>query len=195
MIYYINLDKRTDRKEQIICELNKLKPDEIERVPGVYIEEFGALGCLYSHIECLNRFIKSGKPHCIIFEDDFMFKDLNFNEYLETFFNLNIDYDVCMLSIGCGHLEDTEYSFLKKVKSGQTASGYIVNKKFAQTLLNNLMEGSELLKSTHNTFLYVNDQYWKKIQPQNKWYVFSPTLGLQRPSYSDITKQFEDYNA
>jgi hypothetical protein len=191
MIYYINLDKRLDRKEQIMSELNKLSPDEIERVPGVYIEDFGALGCTYSHIDCLNRFIKSGKPHCIIFEDDFMFKDIT---CIDTFFNLNIDYDVCMLSIGCDILEDTEYSFLKKVISGQTTSGYIVNKNFAQTLLNNYIEGSELLKTKQNLSLYCIDQYWKNIQPQNKWYVFNPTLGLQRPSYSDITKQFEDYN-
>lgn len=194
MIYYINLDKRLDRKEQIMGELNKLNQYEIERVPGVYIEDFGALGCTYSHIECLNRFIKSGNPHCIIFEDDFMFKDLKFNEHLDTFFNLNIEYDVCMLSINWGILEDTEYS-LKKVISGQTTSGYIVNKNFAQTLLNNYIEGAELLKTTQNLSLYSIDQYWKKIQPQNKWYVFSPTLGIQRPSYSDITKQFEDYNA
>jgi hypothetical protein len=192
MIYYINLDKRLDRKEQIMSELNKLKP--AERVPGVYIEDFGALGCTYSHIECLNRFIKSGKPHCIIFEDDFMFKDINCIETLDNFFNLNIDYDVCMLSIGSGILEDTDYS-LKKVISGQTTSGYIVNKSFAQTLLNNYIEGAELLKTTQNLSLYSIDQYWKKLQPQNKWYVFSPTLGIQRPSYSDITKQFEDYNA
>jgi glycosyl transferase family 25 len=196
IVYYINLDKRTDRKEEIIGELNKLnlKSEQIERVPGVYIEDFGALGCSYSHIECLKRFIKSNKNNCIIFEDDFMFKpDINFIELLNNFFDLHIDYDVCMLSINPNTLEDTEISFLKKVNEGQTASGYIVNKKFANVLLDNLIKGAELLKKTHNQPLYMNDQYWKKIQPDNNWYVFNPTLGTQRPSYSDINKKFEDY--
>ena len=195
IVYYINLYKRTDRKEQIIGEINKLnlKTDQIKRVSGVYIEEFGALGCSYSHIECLKNFIKSDKSNCIIFEDDFMFKDINVNENLNNFFNLNIDYDICMLSINSNNLKNTEYSFLNKVIDGQTTSGYIINKKFAKTLLNNYIEGSELLKNTKNQSLYSIDQYWKKLQPNNKWYVFNPTLGIQRPSYSDINKKFEDY--
>ena len=196
IVYYINLDKRTDRKEEIIGELNKLnlKSEQIERVPGVYIENFGALGCSYSHIECLKRFIKSNKNNCIIFEDDFMFKpDINFIELLNNFFDLHIDYDVCMLSMNPNTLEDTEISFLKKVNEAQTTSGYIVNKKFAKMLLNNYIKSSELLKTTKNQSLYSIDQYWKKIQPDNIWYVFNPTLGTQRPSYSDINKKFEDY--
>lgn len=193
MVYYINLNKRTDRKEEIIGEINKLnlKSDQIERVPGVYIEDFGALGCSYSHIECLNKFIKSGKKNCIIFEDDFMFKeDTKYIELLNEFFNLNVDYDVCMLSVTIPETTNSEYSILNKVIVGVTTAGYIVNKKFANKLLDNYVEGAKLLKETKNEPLYAIDRYWNKLQRSNNFYVFNPVIGKQRSSYSDIFKVY-----
>ena len=65
MVYYINLDKREDRKKEVIEEINKLELNEnqIERVPGVLKEGFGELGCALSHIECLKKFINSNKEN------------------------------------------------------------------------------------------------------------------------------------
>ena len=46
--WYINLEHRTDRKDQIEAELNKMGI-VAERFPAIY-DSFGALGCSMSHL-------------------------------------------------------------------------------------------------------------------------------------------------
>lgn len=197
MVYYINLDKRDDRNKEIIDEINKLELNEnqIERVPGVLKEGFGELGCALSHIECLKKFINSNKDNCIIFEDDFMFTHDNtyIKDQLQNFFNLKIEYDICMLSSNTFKDEDTEYGIIKKVLDARTTSGYIVHKNFAQTLLDNYIEGAKKLEETKTKNLYVIDMFWIDLQAKSNWYVFNPVLGKQRPSYSDIINSHADY--
>ena len=84
-VYYINLDHRTDRKREFLEEMKKLRiPDsQIERISGIYVKEFGILGCGLSHKKALERFYESGEPYCIIFEDDFRLTlDANFANFL-----------------------------------------------------------------------------------------------------------------
>ncbi len=52
MIIYINLNKRTDRRELIEEELNnyKLKYERFEAIDG---QNFGLYGCLLSHLNVL----------------------------------------------------------------------------------------------------------------------------------------------
>jgi glycosyl transferase family 25 len=197
MVYYINLDKREDRKKEVIEEINKLELNEnqIERVPGVLKEGFGELGCALSHIECLKKFINSNKENCIIFEDDFMFTHENtyIKEQLNNFFNLKIKYDICMLSSNTFKDEDTQYGIIKKVLDARTTSGYIVHKNFAQKLLDNYIEGAKKLEETKTKNLYVIDMFWIDLQAISNWYVFNPVLGKQRPSFSDILNEHTDY--
>jgi GR25 family glycosyltransferase involved in LPS biosynthesis len=199
VVYYINLDKRQDRNTQVLEEIDKMRlpKDKVIRVPAKYIKDFGALGCSYSHVDCLQRFIESGKQTCIILEDDFEFKfdQETIHQNFAQFFDANINYDVCMLSINPVKLEDSQYLFLNKVIDAQTTAGYMVNKKFAKKLLDNFIEGAELLKESgyDKYHLYGIDQYWKKLQPSANWYAFNPILGKQRESYSDIAMQNVDY--
>ena len=52
-IFYINLDKRTDRKEQFTQEMEKMNW-KAERFPGYYYEPpKGIVGCTKSHLEVL----------------------------------------------------------------------------------------------------------------------------------------------
>ena len=37
------------------------------------------------------------------------------------------------------------------------------------------------------------DQYWKKIQRTDKWYLITPMCVIQRPGYSNIVNHFVDY--
>lgn len=199
VVYYINLDKRQDRNVQILAEIDKmgLNQEQIIRVPAHFIQDFGALGCSYSHIDCLRRFIESGKQNCIILEDDYEFQvDMTLvKDVFDSFFASHIQYDVCMLSMNPVKIESTIYSFLKKVFDVQTASGYMVHRDFAKKLLANYEEGAELLKNSgyDKYHLYAIDQYWKKLQPASNWYAFNPTLGKQRESYSDIGQQNVNY--
>jgi GR25 family glycosyltransferase involved in LPS biosynthesis len=189
VVYYINLDHRKDRRNLFLTEMKKLNlsPDKIIRIPAVYLKDQGHLGCSLSHIKALEQFIQSGKNTCIIFEDDFEFTVQDPMSYLQK---LNkIDYDVVMLA--SNEISTTKYNdFLKKVNMATTASGYLVTKQFAPMLLQNFKEGAVLLEKTYQSGAYKGeyavDQYWFNLQQQNKFYVFTPKLGQQRDSYSDI---------
>jgi hypothetical protein len=198
VIYFINLDHRVDRLYDFLTEMKKVNYpfNKIIRIPGVYKQNQGHLGCSLSHIKALEHFISSEYKTCIVFEDDFEFTKSNdeINQAFDNLFNNNVDFDVCMISSNTVYQQDTKYPFLKKVDSTQTTSGYMVSQQFAYTLLKNYKKGASLLKDSYdkNDFKdeYCIDQYWKLLQPESKWFVFEPKLGKQRSSHSDIMNGF-----
>ena len=190
IIYYINLEYRTDRKEHILSELSKFKNLNVVRVNAIYNPDFGPLGCSQSHILTLEHFVNTGYETCLILEDDFEFtKEPSYvNDVLGRFFKENIEFDVLMLSSNTISEQSTIYPYLIKVLDAQTASGYAVHKNFAKKLLANFKESSPLLESTYIQHYYALDAFWKKIQPNNRWYCLNPKVGKQMKSYSDNSK-------
>ena len=199
IIYYINLDHRTDRNASFLNEINKINfpKNKIKRISAIKHDR-GEIGCSQSHIKILKEFINSDYKNCIIFEDDFIF---NHNQSIVKYifkqlFDNRIDYDIVMLSGYIQKYKNTNKKFLNKVDNGQTTSGYLVSKKFAKKLLENYIEGEELLRTHDKNYysIYAIDQYWKKLQENNNWYIFNPLLGKQGESYSDIQKIIINYN-
>lgn len=191
---YINLDKRIDRREEILGEFKKIGiPEEkIYRISGVECA-FGALGCTLAHINALKFAHEKGFKHFIIFEDDFTFV-VNaeiFNKNLEDFFNLNLDYNVAMLGYNIQKSEPFN-EIVGYAREAQTASCYLVNGGYTDTLKNCLSEGARYLASTGKHWLYINDQYWKKLQHEG-WYYFMTRIGIQRAGFSDCAGAFRDY--
>jgi len=197
VIYYINLDERTDRNSQFLQEMEKINfpKHKIIRIPGIKMDN-GHLGCSLSHIKAVNQFISSGSLNCIIFEDDFEFVEdpLHLKHAFTDFFVNHVQYDVCMLSGNVVEKEQShKYYFLNKILNAQTASGYMLNRNFAETLLENYNAGAGLLsQNPENHQMYAIDQYWKELQPRSNWYIFNPKLGKQRASYSNIQGGYLD---
>ena len=77
----------------------------------------------------------------------------------------------------------------------QTASSYIVAAHFYDRLLKNLEEAVLGAEAGGEHWDYINDQYWKRLQADRSttWLYFSPALGRQRPSHSDLANTFTDY--
>ena len=195
IIYYINLDHRTDRNEQFLNEMKKINfpSNKIKRISAIENNN-GSIGCSSSHVKTLDEFINSPHNICIIFEDDFEFYNpININ-LMNKILNHN-DFDIICLSANDINSTDTNHSYLKKINNSQTTSGYIVTKKFAKEhLYKNFIDGLKLLKENqHLIHIYSIDQYWKLLQPDNKWFVSNPKLGKQRESYSDILKGNVNY--
>jgi hypothetical protein len=197
-IYFINLESRTDRREQIVHELKQLDfihhNEHIYRVDAIF-DKLGHKGCSKSHIKTLELFMNSTYEHAMIFEDDFQFTlpPEEMKKTLSTFFEKGIPYDVVMLSENMGTMTDTSYLFLKKITQVQTTSGYMVHKSFAPTLYESFVEGLRLLEKDYDYFLYCLDQYWKHLQPNSLWYIFSPKWGKQRAGFSNIENKHVDY--
>ena len=201
-VYFINLEHRKDRLEQFCGEMNRIgmPPEKVHRIDAVLNQEIGALGCSRSHIKAIDTFLKSSAKTCCIFEDDFTFTlDINYCKFLlNHLFNANIQYDVVMLSGNVMKAENTTMPFLQKVIDAQTASGFLITRSFAHKLKQNLEEGAEQLEKWYGLHKerkheFCLDIYWKKLQPENNWYIFKPKMGIQRESYSDNEQKVTNY--
>ena len=215
--YYINLDHRTDRNEQLLGELAKIDfpTEKIERIPATYLKERGHLGASLSHIKTVETFLQSEHNTCIIFEDDFEFSQPpeEVKSTIQKLFEDKVDFDICMLSANVYDEEPLPgYDYIKKINSGATASGFILTRNFAPILLENLKEGAQKLEDSYNERTYITniskidpdyfnyngdfalDHYWISIQSGNNWFIFNPKMGKQRDSYSDIMEGNVAYN-
>jgi hypothetical protein len=103
------------------------------------------------------------------------------------------DWDVVMLGQNTIESEDTSFKTEKgekiiRIKNSQTASGYLIKKAYIPKLLDIYARDLTDYMRTGQWGNYFTDQSWKVLQPADKWYSFSPTVAVQRPSYSDIQK-------
>jgi len=194
-IIYINLNKRTDRRELIESELNNFDL-KFERFEAIETQGFGILGCGLSHLQVLKIAKERSYENILILEDDFTFliSKEEFEKELNNFFNSNIDFDVCFLSYNLIKKEETQYKFIVKALECQTASGYIVNKKYYDKLINLYEIAMPLLEQTQQHWNYANDQIWKQLQIKDNWYCFSKRIGKQRPGCSDNSQTYFDYD-
>ena len=193
--YFINLERRKDRLEQIIGELNKMEIP-LEKVIRVEANEhkFGALGCSKSHIYAVKHFINSGKNRCMILEDDFEFTETyeKINEVLENIFSCTARIDCLVISGRGGFIVNTTNPYLEKVIGSSTTAGYIITKEYAPKLLYNFIEGADKQEKWINVFnmpenAFNLDFYWMYEQINRHFYKTIPQFGKQRDSPSDIT--------
>lgn len=200
-VLYINLESRPDRRDHFIREIQHLTADlsKVHRIDAVYHKK-GALGCTQSHIKALETFLANPSwKTCLIFEDDFTFRnqDPAINaQALATLFNEFPVLDCACLAYNPIRVsyEETRIASIKKVLSTQTASGYCITRVFAPILLENLRESFVALSRFGDPDTNMNDQYWKRLQPQNNWYLFVPALGYQYTNFSNIENKAVNYN-
>ena len=209
-IFYINLEKRKDRREHIE---NLLKDHDLfdisERYIAIETPDSGIIGCSQSHLNVLKLAKERRYKNVLILEDDFTFlvTKQELESKIKYLFENYSNYDVCMLSHiiqkSCEIPEDeretlrdsSQEQILRKVLNGQTASGYLVNSKFLDRLICLYEWSCPLLETTNHHWLYANDMVWKGLQPENRWYYFIPSLGKQIDSYSDNKQCFSTYNS
>lgn len=201
-ILYINLGHRTDRKERIINEFNKVGVDKkyLHRIPAYYTPENGAIGCLHSHINALFVAMEKYKnQNVLICEDDIVFptKKENLVNDLNTFFNdpiFKTKFDVVMLAHNTYKSTKTHNINIIKLLNSQTSAAYIVNKSYIKKLYNLF---DMVIKQFNKTNIwlseYCNDQSWKIFQSNHNWYGFKQHHVVQGTSYSDIEKKTVSY--
>ena len=194
-LYYINLDYRIDRNSEMLEWLDESKyPEEmIHRVSATHVPGRGHLGCLLSHIHVIDEFLKTSDPYAIVLEDDFVPTDVStIWSTVQRVFDDKVDFDLIMFSFNVLQSEPLDgVSYLHKVSSSLTSSGYILTREFASKLLKNFQEAVDLLIEEENTTKqktkhYCLDQHWQKLMPNSRWYCFYPRLGRQAESFSDI---------
>jgi GR25 family glycosyltransferase involved in LPS biosynthesis len=156
VIYWINLDRATDRKNYMdgllgdpifknipnirISAVDGKIPDEVykkiikyNKQPEITDSEYG---CLLSHLNAINTFAKSSYANAIIFEDDI---SLDFKPHWkktlgEVINGAPLDWDIIMLSYGVSNngFVPNEY---EKYNGHFGAISYLINKKGAKKLM------------------------------------------------------------
>ena len=190
--FYINLEHRKDRKKQITNELYKMNipEDKIVRIDAVRNKYNGHIGCCKSHIKKIEKAKEMKLNNVVVFEDDFIFthSKTEVDEKINHFLKKNLNYDIIQLSSSTVSLNNINDKHIKRVNKASTSSGYIINKKFYDKLLDNLYESKNNLENEMKHYKknekvtcskYALDQHWNKLQKKSKWYIFYPYLGKQ----------------
>jgi glycosyl transferase family 25 len=183
-VFYINLEYRTDRKSEIESELESYGILNYERFPAIKHDTIGGVGCGKSHIEVLKLAKKRGYNNVLIFEDDFQFvvSKEHFKERMQLIENDIVPFfDVFLLSHNI--FQETNVSGqseLRRVIESQTASGYIVNAHYYDTLIEVFEDAMPKLEATNYHWIYCIDIVWKPLIVSGLWFRFEPTIGVQR---------------
>ena len=197
---YINLKSRTDRKQHVENQLNSLgifsplyPPQRFNAIK----HPTGAIGCAMSHLYCLQIAKKNNWKNVIIVEDDITFLDpVKFKIQLSKFLKYHPHFDVLLLGGNnmppYKQIDDT----CIRVSRCQTATGYIVQQHYYDTLIKNFKEGIlGLIKYSDKGNMYAIDKYWFNLQQKDMWFLLMPLSVIQNPGYSDIEAKETNYYA
>lgn len=191
--YYINLENRKDRKRDTLKELKSFGINNPTRFNAIK-EDIGMIGCGKSHLEVLKIARKNNLPYVLIFEDDVKFLNPDVtNKTLNNILKSEIDWDVILLG-GNNYEPYTKVNEdCIKVNNCQCCTAYLVKQSYYDTLISNWEKGLSKLIETKNESKYSLDQYWKILQKQDTFLLLTPLNVIQRPSYSDISNSYVDY--
>lgn len=184
--YCINLDKRPDRWETVKEELKKLNVN-VERFPGIYIENNPAMGCKISHKHILEKAFLNDK-NVLIFEDDVRFTSIGGN-YREGYFKIEYIEEALdelsllptwdMFFLG-GNPMTYFYQIsphLAKLTRSYCLQAYGISKEFIPIVLK-AMDKYENLP--------VDVIYSDILMPVRNMFISVPAVAVQRTGYSDI---------
>lgn len=193
-IFYINLDRRIDRRQHIENQL-KLLNWKATRFSAI-LHQIGELGCSLSHLALLKYARNKNLDHILILEDDVTFLNpLVFLNNINSFLKKHMDFDVLLLAgNNMGDYTKIDENCVK-VTHCQTTTAYLVKKHYYDILIENFENGVNLLQlNPLKKVNYAIDQYWSLLQIQHKWYLLTPLTVIQRPDISDIEKKTTNYS-
>jgi len=192
-VLYINLEHRTDRNTEVLGELEKagVPADRIHRIDAIYNKDFGNLGCSQSHTKAVEFAMAHPEwKRVAILEDDFVFR--NAATVWTQLGSVLHDQTPDMFLLGHNftefQFERTSTPSIVKVLGTNHRTGYIVSSSYMTTLRTNFQKATDLMLANGNVANLHGDIIWKELMPRDKWLCHEPTLGYQRPGYSDCEK-------
>jgi len=191
-IIYINMDARTDRRSALLQEFDRIgfPKDKIIRFPASSYNGCPNSGCLLSHANVLEMAYDMDLQNVLILEDDFVFIDdiQKIHADIKAFFELNIPWDVVMLTTCAAVVSEPTNQLISRISSSGNGAGYLVNRSMMLELSTLFKSNVENLYSTKQHWVYQNDILWKTIMPSSQWYMFNHYLGYQKEGYSDLSQ-------
>lgn len=194
-VFHINLDRRVDRNDNIINELNKYGiisnrisaiDGSVAEIPDYWNNSKGSYGCLISHLNIIRHAKDMKYDNILILEDDVVFNE-DINLIFESYFNeVPNDWDILYFSGNhnehCGYTVDKISEKVIKCKMTYSTHSYCINSKFYDTLISTLENSNKPIDVTYSD-----------MQKNYNFYSFYPGLTSQRNDYSDIEESNVDY--
>lgn len=194
-IFYINLERRTDRRKTAEFELRKVDLDlkNVTRFEAVDSEKLNITpqrACAMSHTLCVKIAKQKKYKNALIFEDDFFF-----NQDIETvikdlkdFFDyINNDYNFFLLGTYNNFKFEKVSNKINRVIQSHSMTGYIINSSFYD-------EWIKVSEDNLKGFFVPCDNLWLMYQGVNcKSYTCNTNqyrLVKQYNGYSDLTKTY-----
>lgn len=194
--YFINLDRRADRRALTEDALGSVGLSAAVRFPGVP-SSLGILGCTQSHIGVLEAVKAKNNQISMVCEDDVYF--LAGRDQISAViseFQANSALDVLCLAY---RLRAPRLWVSKNLAIGnsiQTASCYLIKQSAVDILLQSFRESEKMLRNGVHPRLAANDMHWKVAQTHSLVFAISrQRIARQRPSFSDVAGRHKDYRA
>lgn len=196
-IFYINLERRTDRRKTAEIELRKVDLDlkNITRFEAVDAEKLNITpqrACAMSHTLCVKIAKQKKYKNVLIFEDDFFFnQDIEtvIKDFKDFFDYINNDYNFFLLGTYNNFKFEKVSHKINRVIQSHSTTGYIIN----STFYDEWIEVCEDNLRERERFVPV-DNLWLMYQGVNgKSYTTNTNqyrLVRQYDGYSDITKTY-----
>ena len=186
------MDARTDRRSALLQEFKRVgfSDDKIIRFPAASYNGCPNSGCLLSHANVLEMAYDMDLQNVLVLEDDFVFIDdvIKIHADIKTFFEMNISWDVVMLTTCAAVVSESTNQLISKISSSGNGAGYLVNRSMMLELSTLFKSNVENLYLTKQHWVYQNDILWKTIMPTSQWYMFNHYLGYQKEGYSDLSQ-------
>ncbi len=202
-IVYINLDRRTDRRNYMEQWLAEFGMSHAERFPAIE-HAYGLYGCGLSHLAVLKRARDEHWEHVLVLEDDVMFRPElcgtaeKFQEKIEEIFR-ETGWNVFMLDMnlvktfprpGTGELLSSSDGkqlpeSMVRVKFAHCAGAYIVKSHYYDALIELYEWALPQLLATQMHWVYANDAVWTRLQERDQWWGFREQFCIQTGGYSD----------
>ncbi len=186
------MDARADRRSALLQEFDRVgfPNDKIIRFPASSYNGCPNSGCLLSHANVLEMAYDMDLQNVLILEDDFVFIDdiQKIHADIKAFFELNIPWDVVMLTTCAAVVSEPTNQLISRISSSGNGAGYLVNRSMMLELSTLFKSNVENLYSTKQHWVYQNDILWKTIMPSSQWYMFNHYLGYQKEGYSDLSQ-------
>lgn len=186
------MDTRADRKSALLQEFKRVgfPEDKIIRFPAASYNGCPNSGCLLSHANVLEMAYDMDLQNVLILEDDFIFIDdvIKIHADINAFFEMNISWDVVMLTTCAAVVSENTNQLISKISSSGNGAGYLVNRSMMLELSTLFKSNVENLYTTKQHWVYQNDILWKTIMPSSQWYMFNHYLGYQKEGYSDLSQ-------
>ena len=197
MVFIINLEKRKDRKLQIIQQMKQQNIqnytffkafcpnfEEVKNWNPKYLADstnqspnykIGCLGCLMSHLGVMKISLHMGYKRILILEDDTIFCD-NISKLSEYVKQINNTYD--MLYLNGSHLRDTTQvsQNIVRVCGTHTTGSYVITEPVMRYIIDNINHYPKEV----DVFLA------EQIQPRFNCFCVTPHLTTQDDGFSDI---------